>query len=357
MENPMAKRKEVLHREPVSRGNVHRVKFLQQLNVFLRHRQEQVAAARKRFFQPDTSSLEAYTGSIESYRKQFAVMLGWPLAERRPLHAPPMRQKLVARDSLGAIYRTHTRALPGLDTYGLLFLPPGKGPHGLVISQHGGLGSPEVAAGFFGSENYNDMTRRVLRAGFAVYSPQTLLWRPEYGPKFNRQDFDSRFKQTGSSIAAIELYQMQRCLDALVERPDIDASRIGMIGLSYGGFYTLFMAAVDTRIRAAVSSCFFNDRTIHSGSDWTWQNAACTFLDAEIASLVAPRALCIEVGKKDPMFKVVTARPAARQVKQLYARLGIPDRLQYREHKGGHELDKSYVPIEFLVKHLPAGNP
>jgi dienelactone hydrolase len=356
VEIKMPKSKERLHHEPVSRGNAHRVKFLDQLGAFLRDRQAQAAVARKRFFQPDTSSREAYTDSVETYRKRFAAMLGWPLTDRRPSHAPPMRQKLVARDGLGAIYRTWTRTLPGLDTYGLLFLPPGKGPHALVISQHGGLGSPEIAAGFFNSANYNDMTRRVLRKGFAVYSPQTLLWRPEYGPKFNRQDFDSRLKQTGSSITAIELYQMQRCLDALVARADIDASRIGMIGLSYGGFYTLFLAAVDTRIRAAVSSCFFNDRTVYAGSDWTWQNAANTFLDAEIACLVAPRALYIEVGKKDELFKVATARGPARQVKQLYARLGIADRLQYREHKGGHELDKSPAPIEFLEKHLLVGN-
>lgn len=348
----MQAKKHRLHREPVSRGATHRAKFLRQLTAFVAQRQRQCADARKQFFQPDTSSIDAYTDSIETYRRQFAAMLGWPLAERRPPTAPPMRTKLVARDSLGTIYRTHTRTLPGLDTYGLLFLPPGKGPHALVISQHGGMGSPEVAAGFFGSENYNDMTRRVLREGFAVFSPQTLLWRKEYGPVFNRHDVDARLKQTGSSITALEIYQMQRCLDALVARDDIDAARIGMIGLSYGGFYTLFLAAVDTRIRAAVSSCFFNDRTAYPWIDWTWLNAANTFLDAEIAALVAPRALYIEVGKKDSMFRVALARKPAAQVRQLYSRLGLSERFSYHEHKGGHELDKTSRPIEFLRRHL-----
>ncbi len=341
-----------LHHEPVSRGNAHRAKYHRQLLGFIRRQQAQATGRRKQFFQPDTSSLEAYADSVETYRRQFAAMLGWPLTERRPTHAPTMRRKLVARDSLGAIYRTWTQTLPGLETYGLLFLPPGKGPHGLVISQHGGLGSPEIAAGFFKSDNYNDMTRRMLRTGLAVYSPQTLLWRPEYGPKFNRQDVDSRLKQTGGSITALELYQLQRCLDALVARPDIDASRIGMIGLSYGGFHTLFLAAIDTRIRAAVSSCFFNDRTVYGGSDWVWPNAANTFLDAEIACLVAPRPLYIEVGKKDTLFAVASARGPAREVKRMYAKLGIASRFRYREHKGGHELDKSPAPVEFLQKHL-----
>jgi hypothetical protein len=341
-----------LHHEPITRGNVHRVKFFGQMQAMLRRQQAQAQARRAKFFQPDTSSLEAYADSIQSYRQQFAAMLGWPLDQRRPATPPTFRQKLVARDSLGTIYRTWTRTLPGLDTYGLLFIPPGPGPRALVISQHGGLGSPEICAGFFCSDNYNDMTRRVLRAGFAVYSPQTLLWREEYGPKFNRQEVDSRLKQIGSSITAVELYQMQRCLDVLCARRDIDASRVGMIGLSYGGFHTLFLAALDTRIRAAASSCFFNDRERYSGPDWTWFRAGQTFLDAQIACLVAPRALYVEVGKKDDLFAVAGARLPARQVRQMYARLGIAGRFQYREHKGGHELDKSPAPIEFLVKHL-----
>jgi hypothetical protein len=348
----MPKSKEVLHHEPVSRGNAHRAKFLKQLLAFVRRQQAQAAGRRKQFFQPDTTSLATYEDSIETYRRQFAAMLGWPLTERRTPHPPAMRRKLVARDSLGDIYRTWTPTLPGLETYGILFLPPGKGPHGLVISQHGGLGSPEISAGFFKSDNYNDMTRRVLRTGLAVFCPQTLLWRGEYGPKFDRPGLDSRLKQTGGSITALELYQIQRCMDALLARPDIDASRIGMIGLSYGGFYTLFLAALDTRIRAAVSSGFFNDRTRYGGSDWVWSNAANTFLDAEIACLVAPRPLYIEVGKKDKLFAVASARPSARQVKRMYAALGIPGRFQYREHKGTHELDKSPAPIEFLQKHL-----
>ena len=177
-----------LHHEPVSRGNPYRAAFLRQVHAFVRGAQAAAAQRRAEFFRPDTSSIAAYQDSTENYRRQFAAMLGWPLTERRPPGPPQMRSKLVARDSLGAIYRTHTRTLPGVETYGILFMPPSPGPHGLVISQHGGLGSPEIAAGFFPSDNYRNMTRRVLRRGFAVYSPQTILWRKEYGPTFNRQE-------------------------------------------------------------------------------------------------------------------------------------------------------------------------
>ena len=111
-ENDVAKSKEKLHVESISHANPHREKFLKQLLACVRRRQAEADRARSRFFRPDTSSVQAYEDSIGPYRKQFAAMLGWPLTGGRPAAAPAMRQKLVARDSLGAIYRTWTRTLP-----------------------------------------------------------------------------------------------------------------------------------------------------------------------------------------------------------------------------------------------------
>jgi dienelactone hydrolase len=163
---------------------------------------------------------------------------------------------------------------------------------------------------------------------------------------------DARLKQLGGSITALEIYQLQRCLDALVTRPEVDPQRIGMVGLSYGGFYTLFTAAVETRIRAALSSCFLNDRTRYAGPDWTWNGAALTFFDAEIAALVCPRALYIEAGDQDELFAVDSARLEAQRAASYYQRLGCPDRFDFKAFPGGHELDPADEGMRFLFKNL-----
>lgn len=49
--------------------------------------------------------------------------------------------------------------------------------------------------------------------------------------------------------------------------PTVDSNKTGMVGLSYVGFYTLYIAALDTRIKAAVSCSFFNDRDRYPWSD------------------------------------------------------------------------------------------
>jgi dienelactone hydrolase len=344
-----------LYSEPVEPGALHRAAYLTELEAFVARQQDAARQERERFFQPDVSSPEAYAASTLRYREQFKAMLGWPLTQARPDDCPAVREEFVAEDELGRIYRLWIETLPGLHSYGMLFVPPGEpgaAQRPLVLSQHGGHGTPELCSGLYGPSNYNDMTRRILRQGAVVFAPQLLLWRDDFGPPIDRGGMDARLKQIGGSITALEIYQLQRCLDALVLRPEVDPQRIGMVGLSYGGFYTLFTTAVETRIRAALSSCFLNDRTRYAWPDWTWNGAALAFFDAEIAALVCPRALYIEAGDTDDLFAVDSARLEAQRAAAFYQLLGCPDQFAFKAFPGGHELDPEEDGMRFLFKHL-----
>lgn len=342
-----------LYLESQEIGKVHRERMLAELEQYVLKQQAAADRRRARFWRPDTSSIAAYEKSLEKYRSAFLRMLGKPAAGgRRPGRAPKADIERVAADDLGEISRMWIKTHPGLGTYGMFFAPRTPPPWPLVISQHGGGGTPELCSGLYGLSNYNDMTRRVLRRGFAVFAPQLLLWSEDRGPKHDRAWYDRRLKHMGSSIAALEVNRISRCLDYFACRKDIDPSRIGMIGLSYGGFYTLLAAAADTRIRAALTSCFFSNRRFYDWPDVQWQNAMNLFQDAETAMLVCPRALYIEVGAKDELFDIKHPPAEAAKVRAVYDRLGIPDRFAYREHPGGHELDQADDGIEFLAEHL-----
>jgi hypothetical protein len=341
-----------LYAEPVEAGALHRAEILRELQAFVAGCQGEAARVRRAYFQPDCSSPEAYSASTAAYRQDFKAMLGWPLVGVVSPGSLSVREEPVAEDDLGRILRLWIETLPGLHTYGVLFLPHAPGRHPLVISQHGGLGSPELCSGFYGDSNYNHMTRRVLERGCAVFAPQLFLWGEDYGPKIDRAGLDAQLKQVGGSITALEIYQLQRCLDVLSARPEVDPDRIGMIGLSYGGFYTLFTAAVETRIRASVSSCFFNDRTRYAWADWTWRDSALRFLDAEVAGLVCPRALYIEVADQDELFDPAPARQEAVRAASFYQRLGFGERFCFHEFSGVHELDKGDGGIRFLMQKL-----
>ncbi len=340
------------YQEPPETGTIYREKYLEQLHGFLACEEEKATARRKTFFQPDWSSISAYESSLEPFRQKFKAMLGWPLSVDRPSEPDPVRMDWVAEDSLGTIYRAWIETLPGLETYGLFFLPPGPGPHPLVISQHGGLGTPEICSGLFDSANYNDMSRRLWKLGNAVFAPQLLMWRDTFGPKFDRAEISARLRSLGGSLTALELWQLQRSLDTLGARPEVDAGRMGIVGLSFGGFFAQFLAAVDGRVRSMLCSCMLYDQPGEGRFLETWHNVAATFGFAEVTGLIAPRAFYLETGQTDDLIPASGAPPLVAQARAIYARLGIPERFTYTNHPGWHEFDKAEDGLEFFQRHL-----
>jgi hypothetical protein len=295
---------DALYQESAGAANNRREKQLEQLNQYIERARQQADMNRQQYFKPDLSSTKAYEETIHTYRRSFNHMLGWPLMgynEDEELPTPLVEIEFVATDQLSHIYRLESR---------------------------------------------------ILRRGCAVFAPQLHLWSLEQGPTKDRKLVDNQLKQLGSSISSVEIFKLRRGLDYLQTRPDINKEKMGMAGLSYGGFYTLFTAAADVRIKAAYSSCFFNNRFVYDRSDWIWKNSGNTFLDAEIAGLICPRPLYIEVGLEDELFEATYAGGEADKVKRLYEQLRIPHQFQYHEFQGKHEFNKADAGIDFLCGFL-----
>lgn len=344
-----------LYRESPDVGVTYRQAMLDEVHQLIIRKRAEAHRSRAEYFQPRTDSLAAYETDCLGYRQDLIAMLGWPLPSWTAATAPLAREEFQGEDDLGKIYRLWIETLPGITTYGLFFVPHGSGPFPLVIAQHGGLGTPELCSGLAGdTTNYNDMVRRVLRRGVAVFAPQLLLWSKERGPAFSIPDLDKQLKQLGGSLAALEIFRITQSISFLAGKSIIDGERIGMIGLSYGGFYTQFCAAIDPRIKVAVSSCFYNDRFVYDWPDWTWLNSGNQFLDAEVASLICPRPLFIEIGQKDELFRADLAHPEIEKLARRYAALGKTNNFVWKIHPGGHELDREDDAISFLAGHLGA---
>lgn len=245
-----------MYSEPIEAGASFREKQQDELKRLVSERRREADERRRRYFQPDLSSAGAYNHSVAHLRREYRAMLGWPLLEDTG-GIPAANVIEVAADEQSEIYRLEIEAMPGVTVYGLLFLPVGKTRYPLVIVQHGGGGTPELCSSFFDSTNYNDMTRRITRYGVAAFAPQLYLWSDTFGPAIDRKQMDVDLKQVGSSITALEIFKIQRSLDFLLARYPIEDGRVGMTGLSYGGFYTLYTTAndVDKRFRAQLDIC------------------------------------------------------------------------------------------------------
>ena len=86
--------------------------------------------------------------------------------------------------------------------------------------------------------------------------------------------------------------------------PLVDPARLGMVGISYGGTVTLFTAAVDTRVAAAVVSGYFSSWAESHKMPWNMCGSQVLFgmlgrLEHEdLGALVAPRPLLVESGHR-----------------------------------------------------------
>jgi dienelactone hydrolase len=293
----------------------------------------------------------------EEYRREFCEMLGWPLTEYDG-KMPETEEIAIFSDDERELSRLVFTLPIGVKFHGILMKHKDGARRPLAIVQHGGAGIADRLIGLFDGKtsNYNDIAERVFSRGINVFLPQLLLWSEEYyeprigdaGNIAERRAFDAELKQVGSSVTAVEIYGIMKSIDYLSTQPFVDPERIGMVGLSYGGFYTLFTAAIDTRIKAALASSQYNDRYLYPWSYWTWYGAAEKFLDNEAAALVYPRRLFLAVGDSDELFSADGARRTFMELREM-----LPgDWVDFTVFSGTHEFIRDDGIMDKFAKSL-----
>ena len=330
------------YREELTFANSYKQNYLDGINDLIIKKQEENLAIRTEYF-------KNYFSNQEPYRNDFKKMLGWPLVNYENNLELNVKTEKLSDEGDYTIYRMQFEILKGLYLTGLFFKQNCEEKLPLVILQHGGGGSPETISRVHGgTSNYNDMLHRVIKYKVHGFAPQLLLWNDGYNVLFNRQLIDTQLKRLGGSITALEVFGITKIIDYFETQPYV--KNFGMVGLSYGGFYTLVVSAIDTRIKSSLSCCFFNTRDENVREDWSWFNSSALFDDAEIALLSYPRKLYISVGDKDELFKVKNGKNSFERLLKYCD--NKTDWVKFTVFDGWHEFIKDDNDIESLVKDL-----
>jgi dienelactone hydrolase len=243
-----------------------------------------------------------------------------------------------------------------------------RGP--AVLAQHGhgpgksevcGLDDEESRAAV--AEHHGDYGHKLAERGYVVLAPdlrcfgERLDWNPpdKYACDLNLVHAYA----AGENPLAQNLWDLGRALDVLEQHPLVDPARIGMVGLSYGATMTLFLTALDDRVRAAVVSGYFN--TWRDAHRMPWNLCGSQVLpgmltDIEhvaLGALVAPRALLVETGTDDPIFPLAGARAEMERLRIVYAALDAPERVEHDVFPGGHRWHGERA-LPFLARALDA---
>lgn len=210
--------------------------------------------------------------------------------------------------------------------------------------------------------HYQAHARRFAELGFVCLIIETIQWGEVQGDHWGcyaRGWF--HWYSRGYTPGGVELWNALRGLDLLCARPEVDADRVGVTGISGGGSQTWMIAAADPRIKAAAAVC--GTCTIKSHVFQRTLDGHCDCMVpintyrqdlSDVGALIAPRPLLIASANRDGLNAIEAVRDVYHRTQAIYDLYGKADQLTLIETPGGH----SYHPISrtrifsFFLKHL-----
>ena len=160
----------------------------------------------------------------------------------------------------------------------------------------------------------------------------------------------------GETMIGWRVWDVLRTLDYIATRRELDANRVGCMGISGGGTTTLFSAALEPRIRAAMVSGYLNTFRDSIGSlAHCVDNYVPGILNwaemYDVAGLIAPRPLFVESGEKDNIFPIAASIESFNQVREIYRVFRAADLVEQEVFPDEHSFwGKRGIP--FMAKHL-----
>jgi len=255
-------------------------------------------------------------------------------------------------------------AVPGLVVPGLLYVPTPAptAPTPVVINVNGHEGTG-IANSYIQARCIN-LAKKGLYALNVEWLGQSQLANDglvHY--RMNQLDL------VGTPGLAAFYEQLRRSVDIALGLPHADPARIGVTGLSGGGWQTIMISALDTRVTLAspvaghssyVTRTQWPDKDL-GDSEQTPTDLASVVDYPHLNALVAPRPLQLTHNAKDSCcFRADYALgPMIQQVRPVFDLLGVPGRFAYHvNHDDGHnyERDNREALYRFLHQHFFNGS-
>ena len=151
----------------------------------------------------------------------------------------------------------------------------------------------------------------------------------------------------GATWAGLIVGDDLRVTDYLLSRPEVDADRVGCLGLSLGSVRTIFLGALHEAVRASVAVCWMAEYQpmvrnhirnaigftklvpgLYSHLDWP-----------DIAGLHWPGSLMTINGLQDQLYPLGAAQAAVEKVRRIFEKAGAPGAYEGVFFDGPHEFN------------------
>jgi dienelactone hydrolase len=265
---------------------------------------------------PTASSAAEWTRESKRVREQIVndvVYHGWP---KEWVDSAPRFEELGVTQGNGYRMRKFRyEIVPGFQSVAILYEPlnmQGKVP--AILNVNGHVGAPGKSV-----EYKQKRCITLARNGILALN---LEWFAcgELNTEFDQHWYGAHLDLTGANELGLFYLAMRRGLDYLYDHPNTDRERLGMTGLSGGGWQTIVLSSLDERVRVAVPVAGFSSivprveareygdvgdveqsaTDLFNGRDYSW-----------LMALRAPRPTLLAYNAEDDCcFRAAMAKPS-----------------------------------------------
>lgn len=293
--------------------------------------------------------VEAWRPRAAAIRSKWEKILGLPASASGPVAARLVKQ-IRPRNFAGSIYEVETA--PGSWEKVCVLRPrnPAGTPLPVVMVPYYDIDVPvgmDAGGRVFPGAGVSSFAYTATQHGYIAVA---VRWFGESdGEWYSEAAANLLVNHPGATGMAKWIADCRRILDFVQTLPDADSGRIGMFGHSLGGKMTLYAAAFDARIRAAVSSELGIGFKMSNYDDYWYLGEKMSRLPAgtdqhELIALVAPRPFLLIGGDKYDGAESWHYINAARAV---YAAYGKPENTGLFNHHTGHKPTEEAVRMAF----------
>lgn len=233
----------------------------------------------------------------------------------------------------------HFQSRPAIRTTGCLYVPDGDGPFPAVLNVHGHWAQGHLA------ERVQARGHSLAKNGFVCLSVdawgagERSCHHGKY--RYHGNTLGGGLFQYGETLMGAQIADNMRAVDLLLSLPFVDSDNIGVTGASGGGNQTMWLAAMDERIKAAMPVVSVGTFEAYVMSE----NCVCellpdglTFTEEDgILALVAPRYLKICNALKDTKsFSVAEMLRSYNKARDIFKLYGAEDRFTYQPFNTVH---------------------
>ena len=228
----------------------------------------------------------------------------------------------------------------------LIHPPEGSGPFPTILYNHahGGayeIGKEELLQGRAALQE-PPYAEALAEMGYAALCIDTWVFGERRG-RSESEVFKAMLWQ-GQVMWGMMVYDSLRAIDYLASRSDVDADRLGTVGISMGSTMAWWVAALDARIKVCVDICCLTDyqalidaRGLDGhGIYYYVPNLLKHFGTAAINALIAPRPHLSLAGIYDRLTPPAGLDRIDDALRQVYADEGAPGAWRLSRYHIGH---------------------